>query len=152
MLHVTPSQNLPVLGLKQFLHFAFDFFILLREPTFEKSHFAIEEGSVGFLAALASCLPVGFASTEHIVGGVEDLPHRIEAVGSEIGSDFEFIRQGLIIGLKVKDPEGIQMRVDGHMEDVVRDEGIGGGAVAIESGSVAGIAEMDGAQEEQGNE
>ena len=143
VLHISSSQNLPVLRLQDSLHLFLILCILLDEPPLEEPHLRVEKGPVCLLRPIAHSFPQFLALPEYIFGGGEDVLDGSEAIRGEVSVDCALIGFWIIVALEVEDPIGVEMRMDGHVECVglLADSIVA--AVAVEVVVVAGVAGPD---------
>lgn len=109
MFNKSTTNDLPILSFKQFLNFGFGLGILLIVPSLKEPHFTVHKRPVTLLTSLTKGLSMFLALIKYSDDSVEDFLDGVEPIASEIGHDISLIGLGVVVALKVEDPEGVKM-------------------------------------------
>lgn len=86
---------------------------------FEEPDLTVKKRPMRFLWLTTNLFPISFTFRQHLQGGIKNLLNRAKIITLEvsIGILIGILRLQLVIGIKIIDPESIQMRMYGHMQD-----------------------------------
>lgn len=73
---------------------------------------------MSFLISSTLCFSNLFAFGENIQSSVEDLFDGMKAIAGKIATHISLIWLGVIVALEIENPEGIQMRMDWHVQSI----------------------------------
>ena len=118
MLNISASQDLPIFSFQYLSYLGLVVLWLLWKPTLKKSHFWIEERSMGLLSLITNFFSEVFALPQNILGSVEYFLDWIEAVGHKVAMNITFKGLGIVVTLEVEDPVCIEMRVNWHVKSI----------------------------------
>lgn len=119
VLHPPSTHNLPIPTFQQLFYHLLFLFVEMSIPMFEEPDLTVKKRPMRFLWLTTNLFPISFTFRQHLQGGIKNLLNRAKIITLEvsIGILIGILRLQLVIGIKIIDPESIQMRMYGHMQD-----------------------------------